>query len=133
MELFGLVFSVAFVAGVIGNLVAAVIWASPAGLALARKLNRHHAEHVAQAERHHAEATAQRTAHHEALKAHVTAQSRPVSSVPLEPQQVEEIVKAAERTKLTDDQGRPVRPDGTVIPESPAAAKRREARVEGTT
>lgn len=59
-----LVLSAAFVVGVVGNLVASAIWASPAGVALARKLNRHHAEHLATAERHHLEATAQRTAHH---------------------------------------------------------------------
>lgn len=122
-ELFGLVFSVAFIAGVIGNLAASVIWASPAGVALARKLNRHHAEHLAQAERHHIEATAQRLAHHneakrqaakhqqelldradvhhETLKQHVTAQSRPVSSVVVEPQQMAEVTKAAERTRRT--------------------------------
>ena|SRR5215472_1375868 len=63
-----LVLSVSFVVGVVGNLVAALIWASPAGVGLARKLNRHHAAQLEQAERHHLEATAQRTAHQNELK-----------------------------------------------------------------
>lgn len=32
---------------------------------------------------------------------------------------------------LTDDVGQPVRPDGTVVPESPRAAARRAARIRG--
>lgn len=68
MGLYGLIFSLAFVAGVIGNLVASLIWASPAGVALARKLNRHHAEIKSQAERQHTERMAQATAHHNELK-----------------------------------------------------------------
>ena len=43
-ELFGLVFSIAFVAGVIGNLTASLILGLPAFWQLHRKLDRHHRE-----------------------------------------------------------------------------------------
>lgn len=43
-ELYPQVFAVAFVAGVIGNLVASVIWATPVFLNLHRKLNARHLE-----------------------------------------------------------------------------------------
>jgi hypothetical protein len=48
-ELLGLVFSIAFVAGVLGNLTAAVIWGAPMFWGLHRKLDRHHREHLAAA------------------------------------------------------------------------------------
>jgi hypothetical protein len=57
--------------GVWSNLVASLIWATPAGIALARKLRRQHAERMSQAERHHVEQMAQATAHHNELKLQV--------------------------------------------------------------
>jgi hypothetical protein len=48
-ELLGLVFSIAFVAGVLGNLTANVIWGAPVFWGLHRKLDRHHREHLAAA------------------------------------------------------------------------------------
>lgn len=50
--------------GVWSNLVASLIWATPAGIATWRKLRRQHAERMGQAERHHAEVQAQMTAQH---------------------------------------------------------------------
>lgn len=38
---------------VVGNLIASLLWAAPALLHLHRKLDRHHAERLAQAARHH--------------------------------------------------------------------------------
>jgi hypothetical protein len=46
-ELVPLILCVGFAAGVIGNLVASLLWALPALIHLHRKLNRHHNEHMA--------------------------------------------------------------------------------------
>jgi len=46
VELFGLVFSIAFVAGVIGNLTASLICGIPAMWHLHHKLDRHHREQL---------------------------------------------------------------------------------------
>lgn len=40
------IWSLAFVVGVMGNLVAAILWAFPALVHLHRKLDRHHREHM---------------------------------------------------------------------------------------
>ena len=45
--------TVAFAAGVVGNLTASLIWALPTMAHLHRKLNRQHAERMAQSARHH--------------------------------------------------------------------------------
>lgn len=42
--IFHQVFSLVFVVGVLGNLVAAIVWAAPALWHLHRKLDRHHRE-----------------------------------------------------------------------------------------
>lgn len=49
------VLSIAFAVGTAGNLVAAVIWATPALTQLHRKLDRQHAERMDLARRHHRE------------------------------------------------------------------------------
>jgi hypothetical protein len=52
-ELWPLVLSIGFLAGVIGNLTASLLWALPAFIHLHRKLNRQHDARMQQAERHH--------------------------------------------------------------------------------
>ena len=47
-ELHGQIFTIAFAAGILGNLVASLLWAVPAFGHLHRKLNRHHEWHVKQ-------------------------------------------------------------------------------------
>lgn len=52
-ELWPQVLAVSFLAGVLGNLAASLLWATPALVHLHRKLDRQHGERLAQAERHH--------------------------------------------------------------------------------
>ena len=68
-ELLPLVLSVGFVAGVIGNIVASIIWALPPFVALRRKLIAHHVQALAQAARHHQEVLDQAAGHHDAAQA----------------------------------------------------------------
>jgi hypothetical protein len=68
-EFWPLVLSIGFLAGVVGNLVASLLWGLPAFTHLHRKLNRNHAEQLAQAARHHAERLEQADRHHEAVMA----------------------------------------------------------------
>ena len=52
-ELWPQVLAVGFAAGVLGNLTASALLGTPAVWSLHRKLNRHHAERMAQGEAHH--------------------------------------------------------------------------------
>lgn len=52
-ELWPQVIAVSFLVGVLGNLVASLLWALPAMMHLHRKLDRQHAERLAQAASHH--------------------------------------------------------------------------------
>lgn len=52
-EFWPLVFSIAFLVGIIGNLMASLIWGLPAVLHLHRQAERHHGEKMAQADQHH--------------------------------------------------------------------------------
>ena len=74
-ELWPLVLSIGFLAGVAGNLAASLLWGLPAFTHLHRKLNRHHAEQAAQAARQHAERLAQADRHHQAVMAALQAPS----------------------------------------------------------
>jgi hypothetical protein len=47
------IFAVAFVVGILGNVVAALVCGVPALFHLHRKLNRQHSERLAQADQHH--------------------------------------------------------------------------------
>ena len=52
-ELWPQVLAVSFAAGVLGNLTASALLGTPAVWSLHRKLNRHHAERMAQGQAHH--------------------------------------------------------------------------------